>query len=59
MFLHCFTGEFEIKVMEGIHKEVLFQSYGNQESASQVYGENSIGIVCVVLINYEDQFLQS
>lgn len=33
-------------VMERILKEVVFQSYGNQESSSQAYGENSIhGIV--------------
>lgn len=52
--------KFEIMVMERILKEVVFQSYGNQESASQAYGENSIhGIVSVVLISYGEQFLQS
>lgn len=52
--------KFEIMVMERILKEVVFQSYGNQEGASQAYGENSIhGIVSVVLISYGEQFLQS
>ena len=52
--------KFEIMVMERILKEVVFQSYGNQESASQAYGENSIhGVVSVVLIIYGEQFLQS